>query len=214
MTGGRYVLYGAVLLALLGAGCASIAETRFYTLSGSSGLSEARDSSLPLSSGPIFIDIMPVNVPERLARPQLVVRTRGQAPQLFILEQDRWSSHFNHELRDAFATQIASRTGAISETRGSRMPGQPAYRIAIELGQFDAVVGEAVRARFGWTITRTTDGRSAACYSEVAEPTGGGIDGVVEGVRRAVSRVAAEISRTLGELDTGQVAACSPRRGQ
>jgi len=184
MTGGRYVLYGAIVLALLG--CASIAETRFYTLS-SSGLSEARDSSLPLSSGPVFIDVMPVNVPERLARPQLVIRARGEAAQLFILEQDRWSSHFNHELRDAFATQIASRTGAINETRGSRMPGQPAYRIAIELGQFDAVVGEAVRARFGWTITRTNDSRSAACYSEVAELAGGGIDGVVEGVRRAVS---------------------------
>ena len=63
-------------------------------------------------------------------------------------------------------------------------------------------------------IVWSTDGRSAACYSEVAELAGGGIDGVVEGVRRAVSRVAAEISRTLGELDTGQVAACSPRRGQ
>jgi uncharacterized lipoprotein YmbA len=213
MTGSRYVAYGAVILAAL-AGCASIAETRFYTLSGSPGLSEARDSSSPLSSGPIFIDVMPVNVPERLARPQLVVRSRGQAPQLFILEQDRWSSHFNHELRDAFVTQIASRTGAINETRGSRMPGQTGYRIAVELGQFDAVVGEAVNARFAWTITRTTDGRGAACYSEVAEQVGGGIDGVVEGVRRAVSRVAAEISRTLVELDTGQAAACSPRRGQ
>jgi uncharacterized lipoprotein YmbA len=213
MTGSRYVAYGAVLLAAL-AGCASIAETRFYTLSGPSELSEARDSSSPLSSGPIFIDVMPVNVPERLARPQLVVRSRGQAPQLFILEQDRWSSHFNHELRDAFATQIASRTGAINETRGSRMPGLTGYRIAVELGQFDAVVGEAVNARFAWTITRTTDGRGAACYSEVAEQVGGGIDGVVEGVRRAVSRVAAEISRTLVELDTGQAAACSPRRGQ
>jgi hypothetical protein len=79
------------------------------------------------------------------------------------------------------------------------------------LVQFDAVVGDAVRARFGWTITRTTDGRGAACYSELLEPAGGGIDGAVEGVRRIVSRVAAEISRNVAELDTGQAAICSPR---
>jgi uncharacterized protein len=215
MTRGRPVLYGAV--ALLVAGCVSIPEARFYTLSESSessAISEARDPRLSLSSSPIFIDVMPVNVPERLARPQLVVRTKGQAPQLFILEQERWASHFNHELRDAFATRIAGQTGAINETRGNREPGQTGYRIAIELGQFDAVVGDAVNARFGWMITRTTDGRGAACYSVLSEPVGGGIDGVVEGVRRVVSRVAAEISSNLVELDTGQGATCSPRSGR
>ena len=213
MTCRRYVLYGAIATALL-AGCASIPETRFYTLSEASASPDAGNPGLPPSSGSIFIDVMPVSVPERLARPQLVVRTAGQAPQLFILEQDRWSSHFNHELRDAFVAQITSKTGAINETRGSRAPGQPSYRIAIELGQFDAVVGDSVRARFGWTITRTTDGRNAACYSVISEPVRGGIEGVVEGVRRSVSRVAADISRNLVELDMGKVATCSPRSGR
>src|SRR5687768_4990935 len=106
MTRELHVLYGAV--ALLFAGCVSVPEARFYTLSESSAISEARNPRLSLSSSPIFIDVMPVNVPERLARPQLVVRTKGEAPQLFILEQERWASHFNHELRDAFATRIAS----------------------------------------------------------------------------------------------------------
>ena len=76
MIGGRYFLYGA--LVLLVAGCISVPDARFYTLSEpsesseSSAISEARDRRLSLSSGPIFIDVMPVNVPERLARPQLV----------------------------------------------------------------------------------------------------------------------------------------------
>ncbi len=83
------------MTALLAAGCASVPETRFYTLSVPPEPSEikitARDSSIP-----IFIDVLPVNVPERLARPQLVVRSGGSGPktQLFILEQDRWSSPF------------------------------------------------------------------------------------------------------------------------
>ena len=213
MTSVPGAVYGMIAAALLAAGCASAPETRFYTLSDPPQSSEPKDSlprSLPSSSspGPIFIDVMPVTVPERLARPQLVVRTKGQETQLFILEQERWSSHFNYELRDAFATRIANQIGAINETRGSRSPDQPGYRIAIELSKFDAIVGDQVQARFSWTITRTTDGRNAACYSTLSEPVSGGIGGVVKGVQRMVSSVAADISRNLIELDTGLAATC------
>jgi uncharacterized lipoprotein YmbA len=98
----------ALITAITVAGCAAVSETRFYTLSVRSEPSEIK--ALPRDpSTPIFIDILPVNVPERLARPQLVVRFRDSGPetQLFILEQDRWSSPFNYELRDAFASGIA-----------------------------------------------------------------------------------------------------------
>ncbi len=220
MTSVPGAVYGMIAAALLATGCASTQETRFYTLSELPQSSESKESlprSLPSSSspGPIFINVMPVAVPERLARPQLVVRTKGQETQLFILEQERWSSHFNYELRDAFATRIANQIGAINEGRGSRSPDQPGYRIAIELSKFDAVVGDQVQARFGWTITRTTDGRNAACYSTLSEPVSGGIGGVVKGVQRMVSSVAADISRNLIELDTGLAATCiaSPRKG-
>lgn len=212
-------VYGMIAAALLAAGCASAPETRFYTLSDPLQSSEPKDSlprSLPSSSpGPIFIDVMPVTVPERLARPQLVVRTKGQETQLFILEQERWSSHFNYELRDAFATRIANQIGAINETRGSRSPDQSGYRIAIELSKFDAIVGDQVQARFSWTVTRTTDGRTAACYSTLSESVSGGIGGVVKGVQRMVSSVAADISRNLIELDMGLAATCvaSTRKG-
>jgi uncharacterized protein len=202
-----------MITALLVAGCASVPTTRFYTLSAPSEPSEVKDGSRHSlqSPMPIFIEVMPVNVPERLARPQLVVRSQGSGreTQLFILEQDRWSSHFNHELRDAFAIGIANRTGAVNETRGISTLDRPAYRIAIELSQFDAIVGDRIQARFGWTITRSTDGRSAACYSAISEPVGGGIEGVVKGVQRTVSSVVADVSKNLIELDTDQVATCA-----
>jgi|SRR3954447_7190012 uncharacterized lipoprotein YmbA len=203
----------AMITALLAASCASVPETRFYTLSvrsepsGLKGL--PRDSSIP-----IFIDVLPVNVPERLARPQLVVRSRGSGPetQLFILEQDRWSSSFNYELRDAFASGIANQTGAVNDARRTRAPDQIGYRIAIELSQFDAIVGDSVKARFGWTITRPADARSAACYAEITEPATGGIEGVVEGVQRAVASVVADVSKNLIELDTGHVPTCGVQK--
>lgn len=196
--------------ALAVAGCVSAPETRFYTLSVPSGSSVMKDAIR--SSAPIFIEIMPVNVPERLARPQLVVRSQaGQETQLFILEQDRWSSHFNNELRDAFAAGITSQIGAINETRGARTSDQPVYRVAIELSQFDAIVGDKVAARFNWAITRSTDGRGAVCYAVISEVVSGGIEGVVKGVQRAVSSAAAEVAKNLVELDSRRAATCVPR---
>ncbi|SEL09634.1 PqiC family protein [Nitrosovibrio tenuis] len=198
-----------MITALLAAGCASVPETRFYTLSVPSESPERKVISRD-SSTPIFIDILPISVPERLARPQLVVRSTGARPeaQLFILEQDRWSSAFNYELRDAFAAGIARQTGAVNEARSLRTPGQPGYRIAIELSQFDAIVGDRVQARFGWTITRSTDGRSAICSARITEPVTGGIEGVVKGTQRAVASVTADISKNLIELDMGRAASC------
>lgn len=207
-----YRIFG-VMTALLVAGCASVPEARFYTLSVPPEPSEikiaSRDASIP-----IFIDVLPVKVPERLARPQLVVRSRGSGSetQLFILEQDRWSSPFNYELRDAFATGIANQTGAVNEARRGQALDQPGYRIAIELSQFDAIVGDRVQARFGWTITRSTDGRSAACYAAITEPVSGGIEGVVRGMQRAVASMVADISTNLIELDMGRAASCVPQR--
>lgn len=206
-----YRIFG-LMTALWVAGCASVPETRFYTLSVPPEQSEtkiaARDSSIP-----IFIDVLPVSVPERLVRPQLIVRSKGSGAetQLFILEQDRWSSPFNYELRDAFATSIANQTGAVNEARSGRAPDQPGYRIAIELNQFDAIVGDRVQARFGWTITRSPDGRSAACYAAITEPVSGGIEGVVKGIQGAVASAASDISRNLIELDMGQAPKCVPR---
>lgn len=199
--------------ALLAAGCASVSDTRFYTLSVPSISSSMTDASQRFST-PVYIEVMPVMVPERLVRPQLVVRSGGSAQetQLFILEQDRWSSTFNSELRDAFATGISDQTGAINNPSGTRKSGQPVYRIAIELSEFDAIVGDKVQARFNWGITRSTDGRGAVCYAVLSEPASGGIESVVKGVQRAVSSVIAEVSKNLVELESERAATCTPQR--
>ncbi len=44
-------------------------------------------------------------------------------------------------------TGIANQIGAVNEARGSREPDQPGYRIAIELSQFDAIVGDRVQSK-------------------------------------------------------------------
>ncbi len=191
--------------ALLLSACAS-APTRFYTLADTAAPATAAATPIPI--GQTYIEVAPVAVPERLARPQIVVRT--DATRVDILEQDRWSAPFNNELRDALASGVANRLGAVDVTRGGRPVNQPVYRIVVELRQLDAVKGGKVDAAFGWTITRSDNGSSAVCRLTVVEPAAGlGVDGVVQGMQRAVSNAADAIAADVTALQSGKTGVCS-----
>jgi uncharacterized lipoprotein YmbA len=199
------------LAAMFLAGCASVGKkTTFYTLSIPSEV-QATESYLGHPAKPIFIDVMPVIVPERLARPQLVVNIKDKENQLLILEQARWSSHFHYELRDAFAAHIARKIGGqieIREIRGIQAHREPIYRIAIRLSQFDATLGGRVSAKFDWTIAHSTQARSAACYSVVSATAGPDIESLVKGIGSVVAAASERIAETLVEMNESGEATC------
>ena len=199
----RFAVCGiaAIAAASVLAGC-SVTPTRFYTLA----VPSAVGTSKAVGSQNLYIEVPPIGVPERLARPQLVVR--AQNTRVDILEQDRWSSPFNYELHDALASGLANQLGAVDVTRGGRPSGSPGYRIAIDLREFDAAPGDKVRALFGWTITRSDDGRNASCQLAVTEPVSGGIDALVAGVQRAVAETVNGIAANVGTLATGNPTQC------
>ncbi|WP_081768706.1 membrane integrity-associated transporter subunit PqiC [Herbaspirillum sp. RV1423] len=212
----RLTLLSAAVLTLTLVACAS-APTRFYTLAGPTPDTQtpparpAASATLSvISNAPrqTYIEVLPVSVPERLARPQIVVRTDDT--RVDILEQDRWSAPFNNELRDALASGVANRLGAVDVTRGGRPAGRPVYRIVVELRQLDAMKGGKVDAAFGWTITRSDDNSSAVCRLTVLEPAPGvGVDGVVQGMQRAVANVANAIAADVAALREGKTGVCS-----
>ncbi len=185
--------FGCLAIALVLVGCAS-SPTHFYTLSA--------PKTVPIppkpESLPIFIEIAPVAVPERLARPQLVVNSSGNSGTgVDILEQERWSAPFNSELRDALASGLAARLNAIDVSRSGRLRDQATYRIAIELRDFFAVPGDKVQATFGWIISRSDDGRSSTCQVNISEPVKPGIDGLVRGVQQSVANVTNKIAANV-----------------
>ena len=199
------VLIAAIAAALALAGCAS-SPTRFYTL-------QAPPPAAPPATAQnarLFIEVSPIALPERLARPQLVVRSSGAnaGTRVDILEQERWSSPFNNELRDALASGIASRLGATDVSRSGRPTDQPVYRIAIELREFDAAPGDKVQATYGWTVTRSDNAKTSACQLTVAEPVAAGIDALVLGVQRTVADAAGAIAASVGSFKNGAVPAC------
>ncbi|WP_211452944.1 PqiC family protein [Collimonas antrihumi] len=196
--------FSAIAIALLLAGCAS-PPTRFYTLS-----APLAAPAPAIQSARLFIDVAPVTLPERLARPQLVVRSAGSASstRVDILEQERWSAPFNSELRDALASSIANRLGAIDVSRSGRPTDQPVYRIAVELREFDAVPGEKVQATYGWTISRSDNSRSSACQLSVTEAVASGIDALVLGVQRTVADAADGIAANVVAFKANTASSC------
>lgn len=194
----------AIGLMLL-AGCAGTA-TRYYTLAEAApAASVLRAPDQP----PLAIEMAPVAVPERLARPQLVVRqSNSPVTEVEVLEQSRWSSSFEYELRDALGAGIAGRLAAFDATKAGRPRGVPLYRIAVQLRQFDAQPGSKVDGAFGWSVRRGDEDAVLACHLQLSEPAAGGTDGVAQSAQRITARVADEIARNVAALAANQPARC------
>ncbi|RZI73319.1 MAG: membrane integrity-associated transporter subunit PqiC [Variovorax sp.] len=187
------LIAGAALL--LGA-CAS-PPTLYYTLAAPSTPPVA---AMPAAAAPLWIEVAPLAVPERLARPQLVVRSAGDATrsQVEILEQHRWASSFENELRDALASGVATRLGALDGTRGGRPASAPVTRIAVQVRQFDAVEDTRVDASFGWTVRRPDPAPVLVCQASLSEPvTAAGIDALALAAQRLAANTAAAIARSM-----------------
>ncbi|SEA02979.1 membrane integrity-associated transporter subunit PqiC [Variovorax sp. YR216] len=190
------------------AACGSAGGPQYYSLA---------DTGLPVrapsatAGTPAYIELAPISMPERFARPQFVVRKKDapDSPAVDILEQHRWSSSFEDELRDALGSGIASRLGAVDVTKTGRQRGQPATRIAVQLGQFDAIEGKRVDASFSWTVRRTDEGPAAGCQLSLSEPVGSGFDALAQGAQRVTARLADAIAGSVSALKANQVPACA-----
>ncbi|AMM26372.1 PqiC family protein [Variovorax sp. PAMC 28711] len=201
-----FALATAVAIAAVLAGCAS-KPTLYYTLAEAAPAMAAAPTPL---GAPLYIEMLPLAMPERLARPQLVVKQPGDAnAQVEVLEQHRWASSFENELRDALASGVAARLGAFDATKGGRQNAQPAWRIAVQVRQFDAIEGARVEAGFGWTLRRSDAALTTACQLSLSEPVGSGIDAVAQGARRLTANAAAAIARSVAAAQANPSAPCA-----
>lgn len=188
-------------LALLLAACATPPAIRYYSLAPAIELSPAST---------LQIEMPPIALPERLVRPQLVVRS-ASAP-VEILDLHRWAAPFDSELHDALASGITQQLGAIDVTTGGRLASQPVYRIAVQLRQWDATVDGQVQASFSWTLRRLDSNgissRNQACQWSQSEPVGPGIAALAQGAQRLTTRAAHSMAASVKSLDTDASATC------
>lgn len=189
----------AIAAATLLAACAS-PEPRLYTLAaGAEPAAAAAMAASPAAAQPVWIEVAPVRVPERLNRKQLVVRDGG-GDALTLLEQSRWSAPLPDELRDALSQRLQVVLGAVDVYQQGLSDVQPLYRVTTEVIRMDAELGQRAAATINWTVRRLPDGKMVAGRTQADLPAPGGAEGVVAAYRQVVNNTAADIAAAMEGL--------------
>jgi len=197
----RACALAALLAATLVAGCAS-PEPRYYTLA--QGPAVAASAAIPAvpNTEPLWIEVAPVRVPERLNRPQLVVRDsrNGNEAGLKLLDLSRWSSPLPEEMRDALSQRLQASLGAVDTYQQGLADVEPVYRITTDVVRLDADIGQRAGATINWTVRRLPDGKvvSGRTESDLAAP--GEVEGVVAAYREILGAAAGDIAAGLQSL--------------
>ncbi|WP_373379407.1 membrane integrity-associated transporter subunit PqiC [Cupriavidus nantongensis] len=189
------------------AGCAS-PEPRYYTLSQGPGAVAAPAPAAAPSTDTLWLEVAPVRVPERLNRPQLVVRdgrsgndsSSGNDAGVRLLDLSRWSSPLPDELRDALSQRLQATLGAVDTYQQGLSDVQPLYRITTEVLRLDADVGQRAGATINWTVRRLPDGKVVSGRTQAELPAPGAVDGVVAAYREIVASTANDIAAGVQAL--------------
>jgi uncharacterized lipoprotein YmbA len=190
----RFLSSGLMLVAVLMLTACVSKPLSFYTLK-----APMEQAAISANTTPIFIERLTVAVPDRLARPQMVISGDNSA-EIVMLEQHRWISSFDNELRDALSNGIANSIGAIDVSKTGSQPSKPAWRIAVQLRQFDLIENTRVDAAMSWTLRRADATNSVSCQWSGTEPVGQGINLLAQGAQRLTNRAALAVAHDLAAL--------------
>ncbi len=141
------LLCGALLLL---SGCTTVPVTQFYTLDSEAPALGKTTSMLTLSIGPI-------DLPEYLDRPQMVLRDGNN--RLLFDEFHRWGGALDQEIERVLAGRLAAQLGT-QRIYGypSRIVAESDYRIALDIRAFDGSLDDSVQLDVAWSLI---DDRSA-----------------------------------------------------
>lgn len=124
-------------------GCSSSISPSYYYLT---------PKATQLSGSAIhIIEVLPVGLPERLDRTQLILQNgNGEAR---ILDNSRWTSTLSAELRSGLSAGLQARLGAID--RYNNISNSPvSYRISSDFSHFDVIEDSHVEVAVTWIIKK------------------------------------------------------------
>jgi uncharacterized lipoprotein YmbA len=178
---------------LVAGGCAGSPDMRYYALSADA--SAVRSTAMP-SDMAGRLAITKVSIPDRIDRPQIVLRSGGNAIEL--LEYDRWAAPLADELRRVLAADLSARLGAAAMVD----PGLPASEradrwIAVSVLAFDSERSGPCVVEASWSISDASSGATKTFTARhsvaAAGPTA---KDIVAAMNLLVSRLAEDIAET------------------
>ena len=198
---GYYLRFALACFVSVGVGCTS-APVRYYTLTSPSG------KTRPASETTLAIDVRVVHLPPQLNRSGLMVRTGPT--ELTILENERWASPLNDEIKDALRLELRRRLGRMTGWR----PDFAKLTLNVDVQQFEAQVGQYALLEASWSATLSGMGlpsnsaRAATCTFQAEEGIHSGYAEMVEGYQREIAALAEAIAAALTSSASGIEASC------
>ncbi|PKU25087.1 PqiC family protein [Telmatospirillum siberiense] len=202
MTFLRSGLMATILVAALG-GCGTSAPPRYHAL----GLVQPAPAS---GSARRLVEILPVAVPERLNREEVVLT--GAGGQLDVRDGDHWAAPLPDEIRHILTDALWRRLRAADVYQAPVSPGAggvPQYRLALQIERFEAVPGRSAVVEGSWTARRLPQGASATCRAgiTVALPALTA-DAATAALSDGTSQLARLIADSIDGLEQGVASVC------
>jgi len=180
-------------------GCTS-APVRYYTLA------PPPDRTLPASETTLSIDVRVVHTPPQLNRSELMVRTGPT--EVTLLENERWASPVNDEIKYALRLELQRRLGRMTGLR----PVFTKLTLDIDVQHLEAELGQYALLEASWSATLSATGsvgaRATTCAFRAEERIHTGYAGMVEGYQREMATLADAIVAVLASPASGADAAC------
>lgn len=210
MTRSFHIVAAAAVLA----GCAgSLPAERFYSLTAGAAQSAVPASAPvagPAPAAPLYVELQAVTVPQQVSRNQLVV-TSG-AGRVELLEQERWAAPLASEIGQALSLRVTAELGAIDVFRTPTPEQATVYRVSTNVQRFESAPGQYALVDAVWSVRKIGSNNASAkvltCRSAAEEKVAPGYDSLVAGHRRAVARIAADISTVIRAMGSGAAPAC------
>ncbi|MFJ1211687.1 PqiC family protein [Burkholderia pyrrocinia] len=193
----------AVAAALALAACSS-PPVRFYTLTSADAAAPVRTAP---ANPPFLIEVPSVDVPEQVAKNQLVVQKNSA--QVDVLEQERWASPPADEIRRAMSDDLAARLGTIDVANAAYPAGVPVYRVSVNVRRFESWPAKHAAIDAVWSVRAVGTQTVMTCRTSVDEPVGDGYDALVVGHRRALGALAERIAAGVRAMDEARAHAAA-----
>ena len=181
-----------LLMILLYAACSTTPPVKYYTLNTFPEIHQ--DISQDASSDYMPVGLGPLEFPKFLDRPQIVIR---QSPnRVKVSEFHRWASPLHEEFLRVLAKNISI---LLPKSRVAVYPWKdrfsPAYRIELNIEQFDGRFGDHVILNVTWSIKKQKDQDNPVVKNSlIREPLStGDYEAVVVDKRRALATLGREI---------------------
>lgn len=162
----------------------------------------------------MVVELLPVAIPERLNREELVLT--GADGALTIRDGERWAAPLADEIRQSLDDSLwlhLRATDVYQAPVSLTANGLPHYRVALRVERFDARLGDRAMVETSWTVRKLPQGPIALCRAQVSVPLSKpDVDAAVSGLAQAAVKMADAVAASMERLNQGAADPCEQIR--